>query len=116
MQVGGKRDGVPVSWFSPKKRYFKFANWPNSSGMGPGVKKNQSDHTANWSPYPTARKGHMERKSLPSNRTHVKREKRCGVPVSLLIFNHSSRKFANLPNSVGIGPGVYKNQSDHTAN
>ena len=41
----GKRDGVPVSWFPFEKRCVKFANWPNSAGMWPGVYNTQSKHT-----------------------------------------------------------------------
>ncbi len=41
----GGEDGVPVSWFWDKLRYCKFANWPNSAGMGPEEYKTQSKHT-----------------------------------------------------------------------
>jgi hypothetical protein len=33
---GKKEDGIPVSWLESKFRFFNFANWPNSAGMGPG--------------------------------------------------------------------------------
>jgi hypothetical protein len=38
----GKRDRVPVSWFTHKSSFSKFFNWLNSAGMGPGVYKTQS--------------------------------------------------------------------------
>ncbi len=44
-QVNGKRDGVPVSLLSLRCSVSKFANWPNSAGMGPGAYKTQSKHT-----------------------------------------------------------------------
>ncbi len=50
---GGKKDGVPVSWFRNKRSTCKFANWPNLAGMGPEVYKTQSKHTKNKSCYRT---------------------------------------------------------------
>jgi hypothetical protein len=38
---------IPVSLFSDKFSFFKFANMPNSAGMGPGIYKTQSKHTTN---------------------------------------------------------------------
>ncbi len=61
-----RRDGVPVSSLSYMLSRFKFANWPNSAGMGPGVYKNQSKHTKTKPPYPTGAKGHKESKPIPS--------------------------------------------------
>jgi hypothetical protein len=67
MQVRGKRDGVPVSLFSNRLRYVKFANWPNSAGVRPGIYKAQSKHTNNKSPYPTGTKEHKESKPIASH-------------------------------------------------
>ncbi len=52
-QVRGKRDGVPVNWFWFNRSSCKFANWPNSAGMGPEVYKTQSKHTKIESRYRT---------------------------------------------------------------
>jgi hypothetical protein len=114
-QVRGKKDGVPVSWFRCNSSRSNFANWPNSAGMGPGVYKTQSKHTKNKSRYPTGTKGHKESKPIPSYWMQV-REKKNGVPVSSLSDKSSCFKFDNWPNSAGMGPGVYKNQSKHTKN
>ncbi len=61
MQARGKRYGVPASLLPNKFRTIKFANWPNSAGMGPGVYKTQSKHTQNKSHYPT---GTIRKESL----------------------------------------------------
>jgi hypothetical protein len=115
MQVRGKRDGVPVSLFTDKSICCKFANWPNSAGMGPGVYKTQSKHTKNKSAYPTGMKGHKESKPIPAYWMQVK-GKKGWLPVSWLLSNCRTCKFANWPNSAGIGPGEYKTQSKHTKN
>jgi hypothetical protein len=115
MQVRGKRDGKPVSWLRDKSRYVKFANWPNSAGMGPGVHKTKSIHTKAKSPYPTGAKGHKESKPIPSYWIQVK-GKKDRVPVSWFPDKSSVGKFANWPNSAGMGPRVYKTQSNHTKN
>ena len=52
-QVRGKKDGVPVSWLSDIFSSFKFANWPNSAGIGPWVYKTQSKYTKIKSRYRT---------------------------------------------------------------
>jgi hypothetical protein len=60
---GERGDGVPVSWLLFKYRCCKFANWPNSAGMGPGVYKTQSKHTKHSQ---NGTKGHKECKQMPS--------------------------------------------------
>ncbi len=55
-------------------------------------------------------------KSSKSYRTQVKERRGERVPVRLLSNNHSTIKFANRPNSAGMGPGEYKTQSKHTKN
>jgi hypothetical protein len=62
----GKKDGVPVNLLLLKIRLFKFANWPNSAGMGPGVYKTQSKHTKSKSRHRTGAKGHKDSKPIPS--------------------------------------------------
>jgi hypothetical protein len=109
----GKNDRVPVTWLWFNNSDSKFTNWPNSAGMGPGVYKTQSKHTKNKSSYPTGTKGHEESKPFPSYWMHV-RGKRDGIPVSWFTDKSSPFKFANWPNSAGMGPGVYKTQSKHT--
>jgi hypothetical protein len=113
MQVRGKRDGVPVSLFWDRAIRCKFANWPNSAGMGPGVYKTQSKHTKNKSAYPTGTILHKESKPIPSYWRQV-RGGRDGVPVSWLEDKSSCCKFSNWPNSAGMVPGLYKIQSKHT--
>jgi hypothetical protein len=106
MQVRGKRDEIPVSLFPCKSSSCKFANRPNSAGMGPGAYKTHSKHTTtNKSPYPTGTKGHKESKPIPSHRMQV-RGKRDGVPVSPLFHKSSFFKLTNRPNSGGMGPGI----------
>jgi hypothetical protein len=63
---GGKRDEVPVSWLFSKSILVKFANWPNSAGMGPGAYKNESKHTKTKSHYPTGMNGYKESKPFLS--------------------------------------------------
>jgi hypothetical protein len=108
-------DGVPVIRLEDKFSSCKFANWPNSAGMGPEVCKTQSKHATNKSPYPTGTKGHKECKSVPSYWMQV-RGKRDVVPVSWLTAKLSRCKIANWPNSAGMGPEGYKTQSKHTTN
>ena len=72
MQVRGNKGRLPVSWLLNKYRAVKFANWPNSAGMGPGVYKTQSKHTKIKSPYPTGAIWHKESKPIPSYRMQVK--------------------------------------------
>jgi hypothetical protein len=115
MQVRGKRDGVPVSWFWCNQRCVKLTNRPNSAGMGPGVYKTQSIHTKTKSPYPTGMNGHKESKHVPSYWIQVK-GKKDRLPVSWFPNKISPCKFANWPNSAGMGPGVYKTQSNNTKN
>jgi hypothetical protein len=63
---GERGKGVPVSSLYRKSINVKFANWPNSAGMVPGVYKSQSIYTKNKSPYPTGMLGHKESKPFPS--------------------------------------------------
>ncbi len=119
MQVRGMKDKVPVSSLADKSSSSKFANWPNSAGMGPEVYKTQSIHTKNKSRDRTGTKGHVECKPIPLYRMQL-RGKRDGVPVSLFVnkFSFANKcsccKFVNWPNSAGMGPGVYKTQQKHT--
>jgi hypothetical protein len=95
----GKRDGVPVSWLSFKYRTSKInSSLPNSAGMVPGDTKIGQN---------------MQNASLCRNIEGKSGGKRGGVPVSWLLSKCSSYKFANLPNSAGMGP---KTQSKHTKN
>ncbi len=105
MQARGQRDWVPVSWFCCKWGRVKSTNRPNSAGMGPGVYKTQSNHTKTKSFYPTGAKGHKESKPIPSYWMQV-RGKSDEVPVSWFLDKYSSFRFANWPNSAGMGPGV----------
>ncbi len=108
MQVRGERDGVPVSWFSSKERSCKLTNRPNSAGMGPGGYKTQSKHIKNKAYYPTGTKGHEESNPIPSYWMQVRERGMDGIPVSWFSDKFSLCKFAKLPNSAGMRPGVYK--------
>ena len=81
--------------------------------MGPGVYKTQSKHTKTKSRYRTGTIW-LRNASLCFNIEGKSVGKRDGVPVSSLLDKCSSCKFANWPNSAGMGPGVYKTQSKHT--
>ncbi len=72
MKVEENKEWLPVSWLLLKFKWFKFANWTNLAGMGPGVYKTQSKHTKNKSPYPTGMKGHKESKPFGSYWMQVK--------------------------------------------
>jgi hypothetical protein len=74
-QIRGKKDGVPVSWFAAKYSCCKFANLPNSAGMGPGVYKTQSKHTKTKSRYRTGMKRHKESKPFCSYWMQVRKRK-----------------------------------------
>jgi hypothetical protein len=89
MQVRGKRDGVPVSLLPHRISCFKFANWPNSAGMEPGVDKTHSNHTPNKSHYPTDRIG----QTIKQHKSRGKREDR--VPVITLSdkFSHTVKTY-----------------------
>jgi hypothetical protein len=76
MQVKGKKRWLPVSLLLYKTSCCKFANWPNSAGMGPGVYKTQSKHTKNKSRYPTGMNGHKESKPFRSYWMQVRGEER----------------------------------------
>ena len=108
----GKGDGVPVSWFWYNSSLPNFANWPKSAGMGPGIYKIQSKHTKNKSRYPTC-KIWLRNASQCLNNEGMSREEGW-KPVSLFTNKISSFKFANWPNSAGMGPKVYKTKSKHT--
>jgi hypothetical protein len=108
------KDWVPVSWFADKPSSCKFANWPNSAGMGPGYTK-PSQIIQKTSYAIVLVRFHWERKPMPWYYRQV-RAKKDGVPVSWFSFKCSTFKFANRPNSAGMGPGVYKTQSKHTKN
>ena len=114
MQVGGQEErGLPVSSLSCRRSSVKLFNWPNSAGMGPGVYKTQSKHTKTKSFYRTGTIS-LGNASLCLNIKGKSGGKRDGVPVSWLSCKYSTVKFANWPNSAGMGPGVYKTQSKHT--
>ena len=108
-----KRDGVPVSWLLFNHSFSNFANWPNSAGIGPGVYKTQSKHTKNKSRYRTGTIS-LRNASLCLNIEGKSGGKKDGVPVSWFWFKISTVKFANWPNSAGMGPGVYKTMSKYT--
>ncbi len=106
---------MPVSWLPFNHRSFKFTNWPDSAGMGPGIYKTQSKHTKNKSLYSTGAKRHKECKHTPSYWMHV-RDKRDGGPVSWFSCKKKLCNLTNRPNSAGMGPGAYKTRSKHTTN
>ncbi len=112
MQVRGKRDGVPVSLLVSKWSRSKFANWPNSAGMRPGGIQNAVKTYKNKSRYRTGTI--WLRKQAYALILKASQGKRDGVPVSSFHCNCRIFKFANWPNSAGMGPGVYKTQSKHT--
>ena len=80
----GEEGWVPVSFLMRKFSSFKFANWPNSAGMGPGVYKTQSNHTKTKSRHRTGAKAHKIKQAFSFILNASQGKRKDGVPVSWL--------------------------------
>ena len=110
------RDGVPVSWFWCRRSTLKLCNWPNSiqpewdlGNTKPSQNIQKTSHAIVLVRFYWGTQAY----ALILKASQGKRDE---VPVSLLENILSHVRFANWPNSAGMGPREYKTQSKHTKN
>ncbi len=111
----GEEGWIPVSLFTNKISSFKFANWPNSAGMGPKVYKTQSKHTKKqvtlsyWCERALGKQAYC----FILNASQRKKGWSTGKLVFGQIHTLQIRQLAQFSRD---GTWVYKTQSKHTKN